>query len=458
MMPKLALRTQTIATPQMVLASHLLELSATELEAALQREAANNPALTLDVTDDPTWQQESLPTAARSQYSAGSSSEDYTGDFDVSVWQASAREQLVAQARLLVAADDLDITTYLIQSLDAHGYLRTTNEALANELGVSLQQIERVVSVLHELEPPGIGARDMRECFLLQCAALSTDGTDCDLICRILHEAWDDFIAQRWPRVARILGVSLSTVEAARNFMRRNLYPYPLFLIEEPITDTAIFRQADIIVRRNPNRAPDEQCQYLIELPAAERYQLAIDCDFQQVLTADATGGEALPVGQQAWVSQSIAQAQSFISAVNQRWATLRGIAAYLVVQQADFFTFGPTHLKPLTRVAVAQALGIHESTVSRAVRDKILQLPNRRLIALSDLFDGSRSVKEALRDVLEQSENPLSDQALLLCLQAQGWTLARRTVAKYREELGIPPRNRRQVARHSEAVKTMEQ
>ena len=91
-------------------------------------------------------------------------------------------------------------------------------------------------------------------------------------------------------------------------------------------------------------------------------------------------------------------------------------------------------------------------------MRDKILQLPNRRLIALSDLFDGSRSVKEALRDVLEQSENPLSDQALLLCLQAQGWTLARRTVAKYREELGIPPRNRRQVARHSEAVKTVEQ
>ena len=86
-MPKLALRTQTIATPQMVLASHLLELSATELEAALQREAANNPALTLDVTDDPTWQQESLPTAQRSQYSAGSSSEDYTGDFDVGVWQ-----------------------------------------------------------------------------------------------------------------------------------------------------------------------------------------------------------------------------------------------------------------------------------------------------------------------------------------------------------------------------------
>jgi DNA-directed RNA polymerase specialized sigma54-like protein len=113
MMPTLALRTQTIATPQMVLASHLLELSATELEAVLQHEAASNPALTLDVTDDPTWQQETLSTAQRSQYSDGSS-------FDVGVWQVSAREQLVAQARLIGAADELDIVTYVIQSLDIY--------------------------------------------------------------------------------------------------------------------------------------------------------------------------------------------------------------------------------------------------------------------------------------------------------------------------------------------------
>jgi DNA-directed RNA polymerase specialized sigma54-like protein len=97
----------------MVLASHLLELSATELEAVLQHEAASNPALTLDVTDDPTWQQETLSTAQRSQYSDGSS-------FDVGVWQVSAREQLVAQARLIVAADELDIVTYVIQSLDIY--------------------------------------------------------------------------------------------------------------------------------------------------------------------------------------------------------------------------------------------------------------------------------------------------------------------------------------------------
>ena len=448
MIPQLAFKTQTIATPQMVLASHLLELPVSELEDVLQREAANNPALELDVIHDPTWQLGTLSPLERWKDSASSSNEDRTDDIDSGVWHASAREQLVAQARLLVAADDLDVATYLIHSLDVHGFLRTTNEELASELGVNTRQIERVIGVLHELEPPGIGARDIRECFLLQCAALDTEGVNCDLICRILNETWDDFLAQRWPRVAATLGIHPSTVEAARNFIRGNLYPYPLLLIDEPTADTAIYRQADIIVRPDPDKATAEQCRYLIEVPAAERYRLTIHRDFQQVLTMHSVDGGALPTGQQAWVSQSVASAQSFINAVNQRWATLRRIATYLVGQQVDFFTFGPAHLKPLTRVATAQALDIHESTVSRAVRDKILQLPNGRLLAMSDLFDGSRSVKEALRRVLEQADSPLSDRELALRLQAQGWTLARRTVAKYREELGVMPRNHRQGVR----------
>jgi RNA polymerase sigma-54 factor len=448
MIPQLALRTQTVVTPQMVLASHLLELPVSELEIVLQREVANNPALELDVADEPTWPHETLAPLKSWKDSDGSSSEDFRGEADSRAWHASAREQLVAQARLLVTAEDLAIATHIIHSLDAHGFLREANETLASELDVTAAQIERVVCVLHELEPPGIGARDIRECFLLQCAALAAEGVNCDLVCRILYEAWDDFLAQRWPRVAAALGVHPSAMEAARRFMCRNLYPYPLLLVDEPTTDTAIFRHADVIVRPNPDKATAAQCQYVIDVPAAERYHLSIRRDFQQMLAMNPGSGTGLPIEHQVWLGQSIAHAQSIISAVNQRWATLRRIAAYVVDQQADFFTFGPGHLKPLPRVAVAQALDMHESTVSRAVRDKIMQHPNGRLFAMSDLFDGSRSVKEALRCVIEQADSPLSDRELALRLQAQGWTLARRTVAKYREQLGIQPRNRPQTIR----------
>ena len=432
----------------MVLASHLLELPVSELEIVLQREVANNPALELDVVDEPTWPHETLALPASWKDSDGSSNEDYRGEADSRAWHASAREQLVAQARLLVTIEDLAIATHIIHSLDAHGFLREANETLASELGVTAAQIERVVCALHELEPPGIGARDMRECFLLQCDALAAEGMNCDLVRRILHEAWDDFLTQRWPRVAATLGVHVRTVEAARSFMCRNLYPYPLSLVDDPTPDTAIFRHADVIVRPNPDSATGIKRQYVIDVPAAERYHLSVRRDFEQMLATNTGNGTALPPEQQVWVGQSIVHAQSIISAVNQRWATLIRIAAYVVGQQADFFTFGPSHLKPLPRVAVAEALDMHESTVSRAVRDKIMQHPNGRLFAMSDLFDGSRSVKEALRCVLEQAERPLSDRELALRLQAQGWTLARRTVAKYREELGIQPRNRRQTIR----------
>jgi RNA polymerase sigma-54 factor len=448
MIPQLALRTQTAVSPQMVLASRLLELPVSELEIVLQGEVTNNPALELDVVDDPIWPREALSPLARWKDSDGASGEDYRGEGDARVWHASAREQLVAQARLFLTAEDVAVATHIIHSLDVHGFLRDANEALASELGASAAQIERVVSVLHELEPPGIGARDIRECFLLQCAALDADGVDCDLVRRILHEAWADFLAQRWPRVAATLGVHPSTVETARSFMCRNLYPYPLLLVDDPTPDTAIFRHADVIVRPNPDKAAAAQCLYIIEVPAAERYHLTVRRDFQQLLATNTGTSNSLPPEQQVWVGQSVAHAQSIISAVNQRWATLRRVATYVVGQQADYFTFGPGHLKPLPRVAVAQALDMHESTVSRAVRDKIMQHPNGRLFAMSDLFDGSRSVKEALRCVLEQAESPLSDRELALRLQAQGWTLARRTVAKYREELGMLPRNRRQTIR----------
>jgi RNA polymerase sigma-54 factor len=133
-----------------------------------------------------------------------------------------------------------------------------------------------------------------------------------------------------------------------------------------------------------------------------------------------------------------------FLAALHHRWNILRRIGDFLVRYQAGFFEHGPGQLRPLTRAELSVALNVHESTISRAVSDKIIQLPNGRLIPLSMLFDASLAPKETIRQVLARADHVLSDRDLATCLRERGMLLSRRTVAKYRQQLGLSRRCRR--------------
>ncbi|MBP1693338.1 MAG: rpoN, partial [Chloroflexi bacterium] len=132
-------------------------------------------------------------------------------------------------------------------------------------------------------------------------------------------------------------------------------------------------------------------------------------------------------------------RARLFIASVEQRWSTLRCIGEYLLEYQRDFFERGPAALHPLTRAQLAAELGCHESTVSRAVSEKILQTPEGRLMPLATLFDATLPVKAAIQRLLSEQPGRLSDQEIAGHLQAQGWPVARRTVAKYRSQMIVP-------------------
>jgi RNA polymerase sigma-54 factor len=161
-------------------------------------------------------------------------------------------------------------------------------------------------------------------------------------------------------------------------------------------------------------------------------------------LHANDDGGPG-PDGRQ-WICQAIERARMFMAALEHRWGTLRRIGEFLVCYQADFFARGPRYLKPLTRAEVARQLGVHESTISRAVSDKIVQLPNGRLVEMSDLFDRSLAAKEAIRELLASADGPLSDGEIATKLQEASFHLARRTVAKYRSQLHMPAMGHRKV------------
>ncbi|MCE7987631.1 MAG: RNA polymerase sigma-54 factor [Caldilinea sp. CFX5] len=436
---RLALKTQLKIAPQQVMASTLLQAALVDLDQLLAKEVAANPALErVETTAATDTVSDAMPQATLSYLSAypqGEATPDLDDWTEQLTAQASLIEQLTAQLAFMADGQSYRLAVALLACLDDHGYLRASTATLAQELGVDATAIEAAIQLLHALEPPGIGARDLRECLQLQCAYLAAAGVECRLACRILSEAWEAFTKQQWSYVARKLQISCREVAEAQQFVRRRLYPYPLALVTGNSMPTTAPARADLIIRQQISA---DSSVYSIEIPNVECYQLRVNDVFVDTLRAVTNTDNVLP-SERVWLNNQIARARQFIAALHQRWATLYRIGEYLIVYQADFLAQGALCLKPLTQAMVAAALGLDESTVSRAVHDKYVQLPDGRLLALTAFFDHTLPAKETMRQVLAAADHPLSDQEIADCLHAKGIRLARRTVAKYREQLKIP-------------------
>jgi RNA polymerase sigma-54 factor len=440
---RLALKTQTRLSPQLVFTSSLLRAASAEVEQLIQCELADNPALTLvpkpqpaSASSHPLTLHYAEPHASSTHLPSGDQSDATVEMIEMLVDRPSALDQLAAQVSLLLESPEQPLALQLLHLLDRHGYLRITPQAAAAELNVEPAVVARLIGVLHELEPPGIGAYDLRDCFRIQCAHLAAKGVDCNLVSRIVCEAWDDFIHRRWPRVARQLAVPCNRVEEAWQFVQANLYPYPLSLLDDGSVSTPALASADLMIHR---RLHNGRTRYTVEIPAAESYELRISRSFGDHWPQTRDGSSGLAPEEQVWIQTYVDRARLFITGIQQRWATLRQIGQYLVDYQTDFLARGPRYLKPLTRAMVGAALGYHESTVSRAVQDKFAQLPTGRLLALSAFFDNSLAAKAMMQQILARANQPLNDRMLAEQLQAEGIQLARRTVAKYREQLKLP-------------------
>jgi RNA polymerase sigma-54 factor len=219
--------------------------------------------------------------------------------------------------------------------------------------------------------------------------------------------------------------------------MARNLNSHPLQLISDTQMCAERLWGADLIIRR---KSQDQKYSYSLEIPAAQVWELRSSDCFTDLTLSEKTGGSDLSDSDRTWIKSHLDRARLFINALSQRWSTLRRIGEYLLDCQAEFLDKGPRYLKPLTRSELSCALGLHESTVSRAVSGKTVQLPDGRIISLSDMFDSSIPAKEVIRQFLAQVGSPLSDRQIVVHLQSQGINLARRTVTKYRQQLNLLP------------------
>lgn len=407
----LSLKTQTCLSPHMVLACNLLRASSTEIEERIEHELRSNPAL----------EREAYPISLE----------------DIGEYLPERQdmiEQLLGQLRLELNAEEVEIAEFLVNILDIHGFLKEPIHSLADELGIPVERVEGVVHAMHRIDPPGIGARNVQECLLIQLSQLEVQPQDCLLARRLLTETWDEFTLQRWKQAAQKLDAPLEAIEKARDLIIGQLRPYPLRLDVEQL-EPCFPPTPDVIILRSQETGGSA---YKFEFPQEEAFEIRLSESFASALYQTNDTESLISEPDRDWMCTRAERARLFAAAIRQRWATLRRVCEALIRHQKDYLDRGPLYLRPLTRATIAKELGLHESTVSRAVQDKIVQLPDGRLMDLSNFFDHSMALQETIRRVLTCSERPLNDQEISERLKVQGFALARRTVAKYRKKLNI--------------------
>ena len=401
-------------SPAQVAFSEMLVLPFAALESLVDAELSTNAALErLDAGECPicrgTWSTRcpvcAVPRRNRPTHTVGD-----IGDFAAAEPDSHA---LLRAVRLDTTAGEARIAECVVDSLDEHGRLDRPCMEIAAELGVPEPAVARVLDVVREVGPPGIGATSVSECMLLQLDALGLDD-DCARLARaVIADHLPALARGRFASIAKALGVSQADIEEVLALIRRRLRPYPAF--DGNASPRSSYVVPDVVIREDDRIAG----AFTVELvgPAFTRLGLRSD--------RPAADGE-------------IARAKAFLAYLHDRWATLRRVAEYTVQRQQEFLVRGETALKPLTRAAVAAALDLHESTVSRAVADKFALLPDGTTVPLSRFFGASGGVDGELRKLLESAGGPVSDQRLADRLREAGYPIARRTVAKHRARLGF--------------------
>jgi RNA polymerase sigma-54 factor len=303
---------------------------------------------------------------------------------------------------------------------------------------VPKEAIERVLFLLQSLEPIGIGARNLRECLLIQINYLQNEGIVCPVAAEIVKSHLQELAEHKFSRIASELGIAVDDVAEASDFIRHRLNPFPAQGYGAP--DPSASESRTTIILPDVIISQGERESFDVEVIESKRFFLRITPLYQQLAANLDREPDRFTEEERRHIKQYVSRAKLFIANINQRRQTLQKITEYIVEAQKAFLTNGVRQLKPLTRAAVAYHLGMHESTVSRATASKYVMLPSRKVIPFSDFFTASLSVMDVIKELIASETSPLTDQEIADELARRGIVIARRTVAKYREQLGILP------------------
>jgi RNA polymerase sigma-54 factor len=474
---QLKLGQQLTLTPQLQMAIRLLQLPVLDLQAELREALEKNVMLEMDdglelappkgeqqspsdagpgegleapaEAEAPVEYREELPYADVAEYGAGfgrqgrGEGEDQRDYADVS--GISLREHLLSQLDVAFPEGERKfIATMLIDAIDDDGYLTEDLEEicanLAPELETDVDEVERVLACVQRFDPLGIGARDLSECLLLQLAPFAPDTPGLDLVRRLAAECLEELGEQDYGAIRRRLGCGVEELENAVALLR-SLNPRPGSAAD---TRPPEYIVPDVFVRRGEDG-------WQVEINPAIAPRLRVNTTYAGCLGRS---------GEYSTLRSQLQEARWLVKSLEIRNETLLRVARAIVAHQQAFFERGDEGMRPLVLREIADALELHESTVSRATTGKYMHTP-RGVFEFRHFFssqvagsDGesvsSTAIRARIRKLIseENPEKPLSDSALTRMLVSEGIEVARRTVAKYRESMGFPSSNeRRRVA-----------
>ncbi len=403
-------------TPQQLLAARLTALSLDELRERVEAECMENPWLEKRHTGGSTRR-------SPLTYEMGERGETL-----------SFYDRLTEQMGEYDLSDhERDILEYLIGSLDDNGFITKPLAQIADELEIyhslsaSEEDVGKMLAVLQQFDPPGIGARNLKECLLLQHPSQK--------LRTVFERHWDDFTGKRWDRIQDKMGLTDAEVERLRREVQ-HLNPRPGNNPSDPVGRATETIKPDFIVEM------DDEGTLRLSLNQGDVPSLRLSSE-----TDDGGSEESA-----SFVREYRERGQLFIDALTQRRLTMTAVMKAIIRLQRPFFREGDENLlRPMRLEDVAEKTGLNLSTVSRVTSSKYVETPYG-IYPLKWFFSGSstqdgeavstRKVKAALKALIEEEDKtePLSDEALCTALQKQGYDIARRTVAKYRETLGYPP------------------
>ncbi|HET7509430.1 MAG TPA: RNA polymerase factor sigma-54, partial [Solirubrobacterales bacterium] len=444
-----------VMTPSLQQAIKLLQMTRMELDTLLTQELVENPVL-----------EEAAANGSAEEINHGESMENidldaYFGDY----WEGSGHSSMMEEREeppienSLTREPDLydhllwqlhmaevtprrrEIAELIIGNLNPDGFLVATPEEIRamgdeEERCYTMEEVEQALELVRSFDPPGIACMDLQESLLRQMDHLDVPGDA--LARRMVAEAWDLFLRRQFPAVAKKLGVELAELEAAVEIVR-GLETHPGRKFS---TDRPHYIEPDVFVRRVGE-------EYVIQLNDDGLPRLRVSRAYRRMLQSMRSEGRQSEA--QQFIKDKIRSAVWLIKSLDQRQRTIYKVAASIVRQQREFLDKGIEHLRPMVLRDVAEDIGMHESTVSRVVSNKYMHT-HRGLFPMKFFFHSgidreygdnisSLTVKRKIEQLIqaEDPKRPLSDSELMRILNREGIQIARRTVAKYRDELSIP-------------------
>ncbi|RNF39806.1 RNA polymerase factor sigma-54 [Planococcus salinus] len=427
-------------TPDLQQSLVILKYSTDELMEYVESQLHENPLL--DISDNTSSMEQFYKTHSTSilknqdKYTSSFSSkdkeendqQDYLQNYNNNIVNIEEYlwEQVISLKQL--SCKEKSVLKYLIRNLDENGFLTLGSSDLSRYSGVPVEQVEEMIGILQKLEPAGIGAKDFQECLLLQLKETNKENT---LVWNLIQNNLKDIAERRYRNLAKQYKVSLEAIQKAVDQIKL-LNPRPINSFNTELTQYVV---PDIIVEKFHK-------EYVAVVNDKFFSDVSLNSYYENLICEDQDES-------QRYLKDKYKNAVLLLKGLEHRHITLYRVAVAIIEFQIDFFENGYTHLKPMKLEDIATKLGLHESTVSRATSNKYIQTPHG-LFRMKELFtrgiesenqvDSNASIKEKLKKLIAQEDkkNPFSDQKLLELLAADQIKVARRTIAKYREELGI--------------------